>query len=225
MARQKIYTYFNKNHIIIQRIENPEYPDLFDGDAYYEEQITSHRTEYWANRGWDPGTKTVEKIKKVSPLGFYYYTETTTIKYRNERYKENVRGWFIVSYRVGNNKYILKFLTRWDDAEVRRTEDSIRPWEVCPEDKGFSDNMLNSLVSDLNDFFNRMRTAGIDKVYRKSERNLSGYRTFNVSEMQIEVNELMFGNRKGLRFQTDKEKIESHGFDTKYSFRKDKEVK
>ena len=162
MARQKVYTYFNKNHITIQRIENPEYFDLADGEATYEEQITSNRTEIWANNWWDPGTKTV---------------------------------------------------------------DSIRPWEVCPDDKGFSDNMLNSLVSDLNDFFDRMRVAGIDKVCRNSDRKFPGYRAYNVSEMQIEVNELMFGNRKGLRFQTDKEKIESHGFDTKYSFRKDKETK
>jgi hypothetical protein len=225
MARQKVYTYFNKNHITIQRIENPEYFDLTDGEATYEEQITSNRTEIWANNWWDPGTKTVEKVKKVSPLGFYYYVTKEIVKYRNNRYRENVRGQYIVSYRLGNNKYILKFLTRWDDAEVRRTEDSIRPWEVCPDDKGFSDNMLNSLVSDLNDFFDRMRTTGIDKVCRSSDRKFPGYRAYNVSEMQIEVNELMFGNRKGLRFQTDKEKIESHGFDTKYSFRKDKETK
>lgn len=33
----------------------------------------------------------------------------------------------------------------------------------------------------------------------------------------------LFGDKNGIRFQTDSEKIISHGFDLKYSFRKDKE--
>ena len=33
----------------------------------------------------------------------------------------------------------------------------------------------------------------------------------------------LFGDKNGIRFQTDSEKIMSHGFDLKYSFRKEKE--
>ena len=47
----------------------------------------------------------------------------------------------------------------------------------------------------------------------------------NIYDVKCTIYKELFGNIKGPRFQTDLEKILAHGFDPKYSFRKDKEKK
>jgi hypothetical protein len=44
----------------------------------------------------------------------------------------------------------------------------------------------------------------------------------DLKPVKDEIYTYLFGNKNGFRLQTDKEKIEAHGFDFKYSFRKDK---
>ena len=86
--------------------------------------------------------------------------------------------------------------------------------------------MLNSLVADLNKFFNNIETNKITTFY-KSNGTYRDVSKVNITlyDLKTDVYEYIFGNKKGLRFQTDMEKLISHGFDAKYSFRKDKEEK
>lgn len=222
MARQKITTIFNKNHITIEVIENPESNYIRDLTCEYAEISTYSPNKYI----FGDEEEIKETVKLKSRLGFYYTKEITYKKYKHDRNKGNERKWKIVTYRVGNTIYKLKFLILWDKNAVRRTEDSLRPWEIAEGDKSFNDNMLNSLVSDLNKFFNNIETNKITTFY-KSNGTYRDATKVNITlyDLKTDVYEYIFGNKKGLRFQTDMEKLISHGFDAKYSFRKDKEEK
>ena len=222
MARQKVTTIFNKNHITIEVIENPERNYVGDHVCEYAEVSTYCPTKYI----FGDEEEVKETVKLKSRLGFYYTKEITYKKYKHDRNKYNERRWKIVTYRVGNTIYKLKFLILWDENAVRQTEDSLRPWEIAEGDKSLNDNMLNSLVTDLNNFFSDMEINKITAFY-KSNGSYSSASNVNMTlyDLKTDVYKYMFGNKKGLRFQTDMEKLISHGFDPKYSFRKDKEKK
>ena len=124
----------------------------------------------------------------------------------------------------------MKYVTRFDDNVISNTEDGMRPWDVYPGDGDFSDNMLDSLVKDITRFFQMMEEKGINKVFKVQTYWDHGEykRNDNSKELSVLKRETfsdLFGNPNGPRFQTDTEKILAHGFDLKYSFRKDKEKK
>lgn len=224
MARQKVKTIFNKNHITIEEIENPEFAPYSKDIIFYEQSCVRGPggISYW----WDKGITHKKIIKKESPLGFYYTQEITETKHYADRNKGDVSEWTSIIFRHEDTLYRVKFLTRWNDYYVRDTEDSIRPWEVHDKDKSLNDNMLNALFNDMENFFKKIKEYNITTITKstdwRSER--SRYRK-NIDEFKYEIYKILFGNKNGIRFQTDTEKILSHGFDLKYSFRKDKEQK
>ena len=76
MAKEKVTHLFNKNHIEILKIENPERPC---GDTPVVETMHTEMNKYDMLSNWrTKPTTTVVEEKKVSPLGFYYIKKTCT---------------------------------------------------------------------------------------------------------------------------------------------------
>ena len=221
MAREVIHTKFNKNHITIEEIEYPEFCPYPINAIVYETYHTSGPRYYW-----DPEKKIEKVIRKVSPLGFYYNKIETEIVRQSDRNKSDVREWIVLSYRHEDTLYRMKFLTKWDDIAVYGREDSIRPWEVAPGDKSLNDNMLNALENDVKNFFTNAELFKINTVYKRTDwRGQTEDYHGSLTDLRNEIYKYLYGNIKGIRFQTDMEKLLAHGFDPKYSFRKDKEKK
>lgn len=222
MAREKIKRIFNKNHITIEQIEHPEYCPYPEDMVVYENQTVSGPKYIWDY------PKVIERtIRKVSKLGFYYDQHIKEYeRSKSDRNKNDVREWIIINYKHEDTLYRLKFLIAWNENKVIKREDSLRPWEIAEGDHSLNDNMLKSLESDMNSFFERISFFKITSIGKRDNNSykMDNFRG-NISELKYEIFEYMFGNKNGIRFQTDMEKLLSHGFDPVYSFRKDKEKK
>ena len=232
MARERVRHLFNKNHIEILKIENPETIKVWDTPTiqhisqggYYHHKFNSCYTSEYVT------------VKKQSPLGFYYNSREVRPYNRNGYYKQSNCGGsqVIVTYPIPDEKnsyYQLKYYTGYGDNNIGG-EDGLRPWDVYPGDKNFPDHMLTALVKEVTTFFAIIEASKNNDFY--DVESYSGYysTTTNKSNthssasfVRKSVFRQLFGNENGPRFQTDEEKILAHGFDPKYSFRKDKENK
>lgn len=238
MSREVIKYKFNRNHIKIYTIQNPEGDSLRWACPRYD----VHSTCRYINK-IDPDLNKKNKnkkkdhyyggsyteIKKESPLGFYYYKrEYFRNSYNNREIDESSNRTINTLSFVDTDHiiHVLTFYTEYGENKSARTEDGLRPWEICKGDNNMPDHMLNALWDEVTSFFRQMDALKIDKVYFTT-----GYfsydpkRDHDLYSVKKEVCEYLFGSIKGIRFQTDLEKIIAHGFDPKYSFRKDKEKK
>ena len=232
MAREVIKYSFNKNHIKIFTVENCEHKNLYPNVPCYDviERANPNKT-YWDYGMRKKYEDKVTYITKQSPLGFYYKSKVVQ-RWEPHRFIESsYRTQNIVTF-VDKNDVIhqLAFMTKWGENEAVKTEDGLRPWDICEGDKDFPDKMIQALWEDVNNFFYDMETSGVKKLYKRNHtgyyyENIRSNITIDLYNVKKEVFEYLFGSIKGIRFQTDMEKIISHGFDPKYSFRKDKEKK
>ena len=247
MGKEKIKYLFRKNHIEIIKIENPESRYTYPRYAYLT-SVCSGSPAYYVNsknvHEYDgkkiqydkkERQKYVEE-KKVSKLGFYYYSRTyinDSVLATRRKEENNERSRTILSIPAGDNVvYQLKYVTQFGENKISLTEDGQRPWDIYPGDKDFGDNFLNALVKDVEMLFNLFEENKIEKITIGNGYGTRYYEAYpdktiykNVYEVKCTIYKELFGNIKGPRFQTDTEKILSHGFDPKYSFRKDKEKK
>jgi hypothetical protein len=81
-----------------------------------------------------------------------------------------------------------------------------RPWEIVPGDKSFSDHFIEDLKRE------------VDRIFEMAEEN-----KIEIGDRKRKVYRDLFGFPEGPKHMTDQEKILSHGFDLKESFRKRKE--
>lgn len=235
MGREIIRYKFNRNHVRIYTIQNPEGTSKWWACPRYDVNSTCkyvNTVDIDANlkRKQLKKGKTYIEVQKESPLGFYY----TQRKYFGNDYHSTIDE---SSYRTINTLsfvdkdgliHILTFYTRFGENKSARTEDGLRPWEICKGDNSMPDHMLQSLWEEVSSFFKEMESLNIDKVYFTMGGqwlSSTAKRDHELYSVKKEVCEYLFGSIKGIRFQTDMEKIISHGFDPKYSFRKDKEKK
>ena len=235
MSREVIKYKFNRNHIRIYTIHNPEGTSKWWACPRYDINTTCKHVNtvdpdrYVKQKQLRKGKNYIE-IRKESPLGFYYNQRQYFTSYQREEVDEN-------SYRTINtvsfvDKYgdvhILTFYTRFGENKSAKTEDGFRPWEICKGDNSMPDHMIQDLWEEVSIFFNEMESLAIDKVYFTTMGQWispNARRDHELFSVKKEVCEYLFGSIKGIRFQTDTEKIIAHGFDPKYSFRKDKEKK
>jgi hypothetical protein len=221
MAREKVRHIFNKNHVEILKISNPEPVRFITSNPTYQNISTSsYRYSHTFYDYWDK--KKEKSVKKVSPLGFYYTSIVSEPK-KGEKFKGGSMR-TIVTYPVPGEKdtyYQLKYITQYNE-NIIGGEDGLRPWDIYPGDKSFPDSMLDALLKEVNTFFS-IAESGKIKEFKLGRYENSGVSSFN--SVKCEVYSQLFGNKNGPRFQTDEEKILAHGFDPKYSFRKDKEKK
>lgn len=204
---------FNKNHIEIQTIERPERYYVAEGIgtiAYIRSNVT-----YRSCSSYSKKQPRVTYERRVSPLGFYYdhpvYMDYNTDE---NNYKPHER--MVVTYKKDGIVYRLKFIVEYNGQRVYDKEDSMRPWDLYPGDKDFPDHMLTGLSIELRRFF--------DNSIKIKWYNSAGDKT-SLSDIRTRVYKMLFGHPDGPKFQTNEEKILAHGFDPKYSFRKDKEDK
>lgn len=221
-------TLFSKNRITLVREENPELES--ESYVYNKGGISS-------SLGSDDGryikkTKTVKEeiqTKCESPLGFYYY-KTETVYHQVEDQKENnnpsvyLGGALMVTKRY---TYNLEFPT--SQGGVHISVDT-RPWMIVSGYKSMPDHFVQDLYNDLEAIFGELYSEkAIVKYYKRDYDNYWKTEFVNSSqglgEFKNNLYLTLFGNTKGPRYMTDSEKILSHGFDLKTSFRKPKEEK
>lgn len=221
MGREVKKYKFNKNHIEIFTIENPEIP-IPKWPAF--EEVSANSYSYSHNFGWYQKEE-YKTVKKESKLGFYYYSKVR-VHNPGEKFSGAISR-TIVTFPMPGEKniyYQIKYVTQYDDNKIGG-EDGLRPWDIYPGDKNFPDNMLEGLIKDVNDFFDIAETC-VSLFYKNhASPNYNTDKTISFKEVKNKVFTELFGNPNGPRFQTDMEKILAHGFDPKYSFRKDKEKK
>lgn len=230
MNREVIKYKFNRNHVRIYTIQNPERSSLFWACPRYNTTFTYTRNKNVVDEFLNKKNKTgkdYEEIIKESPLGFYYKSKEYFPKENTEYNKCSGREIKTISFAdTEGNIHMFTFYTQYGDNKAATTEDGLRPWEICEGDNSMPDHMINALWEEANSFFNLMEAYSIDKVYKTNGGNLINSnvkKDYNLSLVKKEVFEYLFGSVKGIRFQTDMEKIISHGFDPKYSFRNRKE--
>ena len=229
MWKEKVTRLFNTNNITIEKIEKSIVAHCPEGKGKIENPITGQE------KSRNTKIKTVEReIQKESPLGFYYTKKIIERIDESTGKKPIEKHWYTVIFNHNGTYYILKFLTACGDNIVRQNEDSLRPWEIAEGDHALSDTMLKSLQTQVTNFFefaaqHKIRFVKNEYVPNK-ESYYGGYWTWKETPEQLEdikntVYEYLYGNKNGLRVQTDEQKILSHGFDLKTSFRKDKKDK
>ena len=191
--REKIVNIFNKNHITITRTENLQ-------DKHHYGRIV-HQQE-----GYSKFFYPKKQVKLQSPLGFYYYKE---ISLNNNNSSE------LIKLEISNG--IIKYMLCYYRQEGKKNIGiEIRPWELF-EDKPMSEHFIFDLkdcIDKLLEFikFEKILIVEYYSFSNNIERDLNYIKNMLYSDI--------FGNEKGIRFQTDSEKIISHGFDLKTSFRK-----
>lgn len=190
-------TLFNKNHITITH-------ETCEGSCRNYCQVKSSTTLSSVTHWWE-NKDVVER--KISPLGFYYDKVTS----KKDRYLENKLTEITVSFMNGE-AYKIVYYTAYNSSNIGV---DVRPWEIADE-KSMHEHFIHDLKGVVDSILAKI----------KSEKRITIYMG-NVNHDFVWLKNMLytelFGDKNGIRFQTDSEKILSHGFDLKTSFRKDKE--
>lgn len=207
--RNKTVKLFNKNHITLEKtiLGKPS------NDYKVYVFSTSHRgINYYKNRYVPKETKVIEK---ESPLGFVYSYKETTGGYWEREYDDE--GIDTIYYKcniyLGNKIYSLVYPIKYNEQCVNS---EIRPWELL--DGCMSDHFVNNLLVELNKIIEDIKENGIKEVKYESEY----IKNKSISDWKHDLYINLFGHKDGPRYQTNDEKILSHGFDLVTSFRKQK---
>lgn len=224
MWKEKVTYLFNKNNITIEKIEKCVSIDMREKTARQECISVGEAKSY-------KKTKTIIKeVKKESPLGFYYTKKIQETIDETTGKEATDKTWFVITANVGSRTYYrLKFLVKSGDNSVLQNEDSLRPWEVAEGDNSLNNTMLDALVKSLNEFFDILSQHKVTVVDKRYNMELGSWEWIPIKkslrDIKNDTYSYMYGNKNGLRVMTDEQKIISHGFDLKTSFRKDKEIK
>lgn len=207
--RIKKTTLFNKCHIILEKYENEENTVCGFKEEIKESGGGSRMVELNAGK--------VGKIAKLeSRLGFYYYKK---IKSNIQRvYADDYRKAVIYRFVYPDHSYYFSFLIQKCDTKADK---EIHPWEL--EDPGMEDHFIFDLKDLIDTLFEEAKEF---KLPGKSYKWFSGKN--NIPDWEKEKKKLfvnLYGYEKGPIFQTNEQKIISHGFDPLTSFRKEKKEK
>lgn len=220
--RDKIKTLFNKNHITVKKTTTSTYyswPCLKTISRYdYSNALTQRM-----NRHWVP--KTTKTVEKESPLGFVY-TQTIVTEGHYEYNKNYVANPCNITFKhyaiyINNDVYEIIYPRAYNGVNIGV---DTRPWEIA-DSRCMEDHFVDDLLKVINDICCLCEDNKISKCitdHMKYNSNTE-YESTSYSEWKKQLFIDLFGNANGPRYQTDIEKIISHGFDTKISFRKRKE--
>ena len=191
---------FSRNNIKLEKIEH-DFPlgkfikDIDCISKTFSSFPEKHTSKYKTIKS---NCKEKEVVLK-SPLGFYY-----TKKVQEIEKPEKSDTWTLVVWTwIDRDKtsYVLSYPIKKNDTEISV---ETRPWEIL-NNESFPTRLLPILEKELKN--------GLDII---KDRELA-------KEKQKKIFTEIFGYPEGPKFQTDEEKILSHGFDLKESFRKRKE--
>lgn len=210
MKRDKIEDLFNKNHIRLTKTTLYDPSKILSKDSGFI-SIFSSSSGIDSRYYWEKKNNNVknnpEKCK--SPLGFYYW------KIRKDEFENNsmtIKEIHIENYDI---KYCLTYVSEFHGVQIGN---ETRPWMLVEGDKSIEDHFIFDLLELLNDLFMYAEEKKIT-AYKGSKWEPKHIET-SIKSIKDEVFVDLFGSKDGIKFQTNDEKILSHGFDLKTSFRK-----
>jgi hypothetical protein len=192
-------TLFKKNHIELVREDYTT--QVLTPGIKSRSSGSNDDSYYWGVNRYRYREK---EVKLKSPLGFWY---TKTIRVSPDDGKGKLqKSWSgqVYEFSLPKTKYILNYLVRYGNQYINV---EVRPWELNHQDKAMPDHFVEDLKRE------------IDKVLDIVSQNKLG----NTEELRRKIYTDLFGFPSGPKYQTDLEKIESHGFDKAVSFRNRKE--
>lgn len=196
-SRIKRTTLFKKNHI---EIVKEEYPTQILTPGIKSRPSGSYDTSYY----WKTRFYKEKEVKLKSPLGFWY---TKMVKvYPDDRKGKPQKSWGGQVYEISlsKTKFILTYLTNYNNQYINV---EVRPWELNPQDKAMPDHFVDDLKKEVDNLLEIIAQNKLD----------------DADKLRREIYTDLFGFPSGPKYQTDLEKIESHGFDKVVSFRNRKE--
>lgn len=206
MARQKDVTLFNKNNIKITR--HTDLPETSNAPYVEQKSILSSSGGEFKRDRWFYTIYETKEITLESPLGFYYTKKIKVIKDSGDTTTDKTicvwNFWLDQKTKISIS-YIIKF----GDTEINV---ETRPWEIA-DNTAFEDHLVTDLkkvVDDIIDEFKRFKNIEV----------ISNVGIRNLGDIKRKLYTDLFGYPEGPKFQTNEEKILSHGFDPKTSFRK-----
>lgn len=210
-------TLFNKNHILF---------DVYDTNIHQQSYIilekqhnTSNKTDFSYKK---PKKQTFEIVRTKSPLGFYYdkiIYNTEQSSRSNDSRNTYMKIW---TFYIGSKTYKLSYYVEYNGTHVNQ---EIRPWDICEGDKSMPDHYVNALLTELNNMFADIKVLKSKDILDTSSYEVRSWNRFNKynikdNDKKREIFTDLFGYPEGPKYQTNEEKILSHGFDLKTSFRK-----
>lgn len=220
---------FNKNHISVEEISvgisrNMSYI-VQKKDRIDNKYAISSRFFYPTRESEKYHIKTIEEIKE-SPLGFYYKQEKT-IKELKSKYKEKKFDRHPILYKTHciygpKYNYYIKYPYNYNESYIGT---DIRPYDIA-DTNGIEDHFIFDLKRILDTIFEICNKDKINLKETKSDyfdSSKNEYEKFQIGELKKEVYIDIFGFPEGPLALSNNDKILSHGFDLKESFRKRKE--
>lgn len=211
-------TLFNKNHILFE---------VYDTNIHQQSYIClekqhniSNKTDLIFNK--KPKKQTIEIVRTKSPLGFYYdkiiYNTEPASRSTDSR-NTCMKIW---TFYIGSKTYKLSYYIEYNGTRVNQ---EIRPWDICEGDKSMPDHYVDALLSELNNMFADIKVLKSKDILDTSSYEVRSWNRFNKynikdNDKKRELFTDLFGYPEGPKYQTNEEKILSHGFDLKTSFRK-----
>lgn len=211
--RVKTKTLFNKNHISVIKTENMNNPE----EWVRVEGTTTPVQSHYNYRVWNKHQRSITvDIIAESPLGFKY--KTTETKYIDITDNDSHKRWdgFKVTIFKKTFKYEITYLTSFEDIEINAER---RPWQIHENDKSMPDHFIKDLKKIIDNMLMFIEENKLDIQERWSDYRRNEAKKVSLFELKKKLYVDLFGSEKGIRFQTDEEKILSHGFDTVTSFR------
>lgn len=214
-------TIFSKSHILIQKFKLKVKANVLIG--------INKTTKVIDNNG-----DSDKKVRIKSPLGFFY---EKTIHSQIKIMITKSRDFY---FFTGRTEYLLSYPVQYSETgmEVKSVSQEERPWNIIPDDKSLKDNEISWLFQKLNLLFIELEKEKSEIITQETyleNDNIVGIGIpailpkdvidfQSVSEARSFVMKDLFGYSEGPLQQTNNQKILSHGFDLKSSFRKDKEI-
>ena len=211
-------TLFNKNHILF---------DVYDNNIHQQSYInlekqhnTSNKTDFSYNK--KAKKQTFEVVRTKSLLGFYYDKIIYNTEQSSRSNDSKTTCMKIWTFYIGSKTYKLSYYVEYNGTHINQ---EIRPWDICEGDKSMPDHYIDALLSELNNMFadiTVLKSKDILDTSSYEDRSWNRFNKYNIKDnsKKREIFTDLFGYPEGPKYQTNEEKILSHGFDLKTSFRK-----
>lgn len=216
-------TLFNKNHIMLtvtEGIQNDgKYIHLFRNRSGSATSM-SYKME---RRKKHEERQNVKVIRAKSPLGFYY--NKTVIVDNSEKKQDrqsNVCTTMRFDFIMFDKTYTLTYFSEFNGNQISQ---EVRPYYIADK-LSIPDHFITTLFELIESVRYEMKQkpmTDVSDTYFKEIHHTNYYESeyYRADDGNAfkKIYSDLFGDPKGPRFQTNEEKILSHGFDIKTSFR------
>ena len=232
MTRRKTTTLFNKNHISIIKIEDGLI--FYPTRSFYKE--SNPKIKNWVQHlviregSYESSSQAITRKKREqekpitervkSPLGFYYtrtiHPQESVSSYPKVSETKTKHEWIFYNQDI---RYILTYYTEYCGIKANP---EIHPWNLIDK-KAMGDNFITALLEEVTNIIESTKTKQEVELEQPQRNRYLGreehHYTGNLREVKRLIFTDLFGYPEGPKYQTDNEKILSHGFDLKTSFR------